>query len=245
MFHNSYESETISNGYVEKFYEIFDVMLFDNQVEKLEKLHELVDEWEDKYPEDANLHCARVILDINEKPKSQIEDNLNKAKELMPLDKKSYSLLLAFANMVYYVKFLEKRDILLYDNGTGGADWDFSNFRNKISYVDGFPFNVLEALVKYFETGEKQEVEFNAEGGHYKFEFSSKVTDGETVLNESIKDFAIDFILDLDQNLDSGTHFPSKRTNEDDFKKLVDLIVKVRVHLMDNDLIDKWIQLIS
>lgn len=232
MFHNSYESETISNGYVEKFYDIFDVILFDNQVEKLEKLHELVDEWEDKYPEDANLHCARVILDVNEKPKSQIEDNLNKAKELMPLDKKSYSLLLAFANRVYYVKFLESDKCLYLE-----ANSPYS--------VDDFPFNVLEALVKYFETGEKQEVEFNAEGGHYKFEFSSKVTDGEKVLNESIKDFAIDFILDLDQNLDSWTHFPSKRTNEDDFKKLVDLIVKVRVHLMDKDLIDKWIQLTS
>ena len=134
---------------------------------------------------------------------------------------------------------------MLYDRGTGWAEWEFSNFRDRISYVDDFPYNVLEALAKYFETGEKQEVEFNAEGWHYTFEFSSSVTVGETVINESIRDFSNDFIFDLEANLDSWAHFPSNRTSENDFKNLVDLIVKVRIHLIDNDLIVKWIELTS
>lgn len=42
---------------------------------------------------------------------------------------------------------------MLHDCGTGWADWEFDNFRDRISYIDDFPFNVLEALISYFETG--------------------------------------------------------------------------------------------
>ena len=105
MFNNSYNSERISNDYVEKFYNIFEAILFDGQVEELEKLHELVDEWREKYPEDANLHCAEVILNVNEKSKDQIEVSLNKARDLMPLNKNAHPLLLAIANVVYDVNF--------------------------------------------------------------------------------------------------------------------------------------------
>ena len=134
---------------------------------------------------------------------------------------------------------------MLHDRGTGWADWEFDNFRDRISYVDDFPFNVLEALISYFETGEEQYVEFNAEGWFYTFKFSSDVRVGKRVIYESIIDFANDFICEIEESLESWAHFPSGRTSYDDYNELVDLIVKVRTELLDADLVYKWIDIIS
>ena len=48
---------------------------------------------------------------------------------------------------------------MLYNRGTGWADWELSNFWNRISYIDDFPYNILEALAEYLKTGEEQNVE--------------------------------------------------------------------------------------
>ena len=63
---------------------------------------------------------------------------------------------------------------MLYNRGTGWADWELSNFWNRISYIDDFPYNILEALAEYLKTGEEQNVEFNAEGWFYTFRFTYK-----------------------------------------------------------------------
>ena len=134
---------------------------------------------------------------------------------------------------------------MLHDRGTGWANWEFDNFRDRISYIDDFPFDVLEALISYFETGEEQYVEFNAEGWFYTFKFSSDVRVGKRVIYESIIDFANDFICEIEESLESWAHFPSGRTSYDDYNELVDLIVKVRTELLDADLVYKLIDIIS
>ena len=134
---------------------------------------------------------------------------------------------------------------MLHDRGTGWADWEFDNFRDRISYIDDFPFNVLEALISYFETGEEQYVEFNAEGWFYTFKFSSDVRVGKRVIYESTIDFANDFICEIEESLESWAHFPSSRTSDDDYKELVDLIVKIRTELLDKDLIDRYSNIID
>ena len=134
---------------------------------------------------------------------------------------------------------------MLDDRGTGWADWEFDNFTERISYIDDFPFNVLEALIRYFETGEEQSVEFNAEGWFYTFKFSSNVTVGKRVIYESTIDFANDFVCEIEERLESWAHFPSRRKSYEDYKELVDLIVKIRTELLDNDLINKWIGIVS
>lgn len=136
-------------------------------------------------------------------------------------------------------------DKMLDDRGTGWADWEFYNFRNRISYIDDFPFNVMNALIRYFETGEEQSVEFNAEGWFYTFNFSSNVTVGDRVIYESTIDFANDFVCEIEESLESWAHFPSSRTSDDDYKELVDLIVKIRTELLDKDLIDRYSNIID
>lgn len=134
---------------------------------------------------------------------------------------------------------------MLDDRGTGWADWELSNFRNRISYIDDFPYNILEALVEYLKTGEEQNVEFNAEGWFYTFRFTSNVKVGDRVIYESTVDFANDFICEIEKNLVSWSHFPSGRESDDDYKELVDLIVEVRMELLDDNLIDKWLEINS
>lgn len=134
---------------------------------------------------------------------------------------------------------------MLYDRGTGWADWELSNFRDRISYIDDFPYNILKALLKYLETGKEQSVDFNAEGWYYTFKFSLNVKVGEKEVYGSTVDFANDFINEIEKSLESWSHFPSRRTSDEDYKELVDLIVKVRLELMDDDYFDKWIKIIS
>lgn len=134
---------------------------------------------------------------------------------------------------------------MLYDRGTGWADWELSNFRDRISYIDDFPFNILEALIEYFETGEEQTVDFNAEGWFYTFKFSTDVSVGDNVIYESTVDFANDFVCEIEKSMESWAHFPSGRTTDDDYKELAGDVAKVRMELIDDEIIDKWIRIIS
>ena len=134
---------------------------------------------------------------------------------------------------------------MLYDRGTGWADWELSNFRDRISYIDDFPYNILEALAEYFKTGMEQKVEFNAEGWYYTFRFASNVTVGDTVIYESTADFANDFVCEIEESLESWSHFPARRKRDDNYKELADLIVEVRTQLLDDNLIDKWLEINS
>lgn len=134
---------------------------------------------------------------------------------------------------------------MLYYRGAGWADWDLDNFGSRISYINDFPFNILKALLSYFETGDEQSVEFNAEGWFYTFKFSSDVRVGERVIYESTIDFANDFICEIEERMGLWAFFPSRRTSDEDYYELVDLIVKIRTELLDKDLINKWIDIIS
>ncbi len=134
---------------------------------------------------------------------------------------------------------------MLYDRGTGWCDWELDNFKDRISYIDDFPFNMIKALTDYFETGKEQSVEFNAEGWFYSFKFSSNVTVGEKIIYDDTVEFANDFLNEIEENLESWAHFPSGRKNDEDYTELVDEIVKLRMYLLDEGLINKWIQIIS
>ncbi|WP_296894119.1 hypothetical protein [uncultured Methanobrevibacter sp.] len=134
---------------------------------------------------------------------------------------------------------------MLYNRGTGWADWELSNFWNRISYIDDFPYNILEALAEYLKTGEEQNVEFNAEGWFYTFRFTYNVKVGDRVVYESTVDFASDFICEIEKNLVSWSHFPANRKSDEDYLELVDLIVEVRTELLDDNLIDRWLEIIS
>ena len=134
---------------------------------------------------------------------------------------------------------------MLDDRGTGWADWELSNLTHRISYIDDFPYNLLEGLLKYFETDEEQDVAFNAEGFFYTFHISSDVSVGDRVIYESTVEFANDFMNELEESLESWAHFPSGRTKDDDYNELVDIIVKIRLKIMDKELFDKWIGIIS
>lgn len=134
---------------------------------------------------------------------------------------------------------------MLYNRGTGWVDWELSNFGNRISYIDDFPYNILEALAEYLKTGEEQNVEFNAEGWFYTFRFTYNVKVGDRVVYESTVDFASDFICEIEKNLVSWSHFPANRKSDGDYLELVDLIVEVRTELLDDNLIDRWLEIIS
>lgn len=134
---------------------------------------------------------------------------------------------------------------MLDDRGTGWADWELSNFHNRISYIDDFPFNMTEALINYLETGQDQEVEFDGEGFIYSFKISSNVVAGKTEIYENSLDFANDFVEELEKSLESWSHFPVRRTKDEDYKELANNIAKIRMQLMDENLLDKWMEIIS
>ena len=50
----------------------------------------------------------------------------------------------------------------------GWSYWTLDNFKEPISYVDDFPFVLLDKIKCFFESEECQEIEFDAEGYFYK-----------------------------------------------------------------------------
>ena len=134
---------------------------------------------------------------------------------------------------------------MLEDRGTGWANWTLDNFGGNISYLDNFPFDLLEGLIDYFETGKEQDVEIDAEMVTYIIKISSNIAVEETVLYDSTIDFANDFICEIEKSLEAWSHFPVRRDSEEDYKELVEDIVKLRRLLMDEELIDQWIEIID
>ena len=103
---------------------------------------------------------------------------------------------------------------MLEDPSYGWARWDLPNFRDRISYIDDFPFMLLESLIEYFETGREQEVRFDAEGWHYFFKFDENVVVEGKVLYDSVEEFAADLIHDLEKDLHGWADFPSRRDSD-------------------------------
>ena len=111
----------------------------------------------------------------------------------------------------------------------GWARWDLPNFRDRISYIDDFPFMLLKSLIEYFETGREQEVRFDAEGWHYFFTFNENVVVEGKVLYDSVEEFAADLIHDLEKDLHGWADFPSRR--DSDYDELVKLLSDLKKHL--------------
>lgn len=118
---------------------------------------------------------------------------------------------------------------MLEDPSYGWARWDLPNFRDRISYIDDFPYMLLEALIEYFETGREQEVRFDAEGWHYFFTFNENVVVEGKVLYDSVEEFTADLIHDLEKDLHGWADFPSRR--DSDYDELVRLISDLKKHL--------------
>lgn len=104
MFNNKYKSNRPSNNYAREFLNLFEEIVEKDGAGDLEKLHELADEWEENYPEDANMHCAHVVLNIRNISGDELEDRVKKAKEMTPGDKNSYPKLLTLMNAVCRAK---------------------------------------------------------------------------------------------------------------------------------------------
>ena len=100
MFNNRYKSNEYSNDYAKEFLRIFEDILENGHVESLALLQGIISSWEENFPDDANMHCAYVILNIRNLSEEDLEDRIEKAKELDPIDKNSYPKLLTLMNAV-------------------------------------------------------------------------------------------------------------------------------------------------
>lgn len=98
MFNNRYKNSTPSNDYANDFLNLFDEIL-QNEGE-LNRLHELISEWEENYPEDANMHCAYIILNVLNLSDDELKSRIHKAEESLPIDKNAYAKFLALMHGV-------------------------------------------------------------------------------------------------------------------------------------------------
>lgn len=105
MFNNEYKSETVGNDYAQDFLNLFENILENDnfQETKLKELSDIVDEWEKNSPDDANMHCAYVILNINGSQKD-LDSRIISAKDGMPDDKNAYAKLLSLMSGLISVK---------------------------------------------------------------------------------------------------------------------------------------------
>ena len=100
MFNNKYKSDNPLNNFSNEFLNLFESTVENNHAENLTALKILVNLWEDNYPEDANMHCAYVVLNIKNMADDELDDRVKKANELTPGDKNSYPKLLTLMNAV-------------------------------------------------------------------------------------------------------------------------------------------------
>ncbi|SDA49131.1 BspA family leucine-rich repeat surface protein [Methanobrevibacter millerae] len=98
------------------------------------------------------------------------------------------------------------------------------------SEPDFLPFNLLEALLKYFESGESQYVTIDLEGKETTVKFSSDISAGGNVLYESTIDYAKEFIAQLEESFNSNPIYSSLTDNED-YNELVKLINNIKIHI--------------
>lgn len=98
MFNNKYKSNVPSNGYAKEFLDCFEDVL--DGEEDLNGLKEILSGWQENSPEDANMHCAYVIVNIAGMSGDELKDRQAKAKECIPVDKNEYPKFLALMNGV-------------------------------------------------------------------------------------------------------------------------------------------------
>jgi uncharacterized protein YutD len=100
MFNNKYKIANNSNGYAKEFLDIFDEILENDTADRLDELKGIVSEWEENCSDDANMHCAYVILNFKNMSNEELEDRAKKARDSTPIDKNSYAKLLTLMDAV-------------------------------------------------------------------------------------------------------------------------------------------------
>ena len=103
MFNNEYKSKRPSNDYAVEFLRVFEDIV-ENDNDRLNDLKSIVGKWEDDCPEDANMHCAYVILNVFDLSEDELNGRVKKAEEFTPADKNSYARLLALMRKVCMAK---------------------------------------------------------------------------------------------------------------------------------------------
>lgn len=104
MFNNKYKSKRPSNNYAVEFLNLFEDIVENDQIDALDELRDIVGQWQENYPDDANMHCAYVILKINDINADELAERVKTANDLTPTDKNSYPKLLTLMNEVCKAK---------------------------------------------------------------------------------------------------------------------------------------------
>lgn len=100
LFNNMYKSHMNSTDYATAFLDFFQDILENDRIEKLNLLRGLVDSWDTDCPDDANMHCAYVILNIKKISEDELEERIAKAKDCIPENWNSYPKLMTLMNAV-------------------------------------------------------------------------------------------------------------------------------------------------
>lgn len=100
MFNNRYKSRSPLYDYASEFLNLFEGIVENGNVDDLDKLKDIVGEWQENCPQDANMHCAYVILNIKRMDDNEVADRVKKANNRIPGDRNSYPKLLALMNAV-------------------------------------------------------------------------------------------------------------------------------------------------
>lgn len=124
----------------------------------------------------------------------------------------------------------------------GWANWNLPNLKERISYLNDFPFDLFDKLIIFFKTEECQELEFDAEGYFYTIYIGSPVyvkiedEDEVTPIYGDVEKFTNELINDIEQDMGSWSTFPTYCESDEDAKKieekLKDKIKEVREALI-------------
>lgn len=99
----------------------------------------------------------------------------------------------------------------------GWADITIGNWTDRCSYINDVAVDLLEAVLRAYETGEQQVVEFDAEGWEYiivlggweTYVITVNETNALTTIDLSLDDFVPELLADIRENLESWAMFPS------------------------------------
>ena len=127
----------------------------------------------------------------------------------------------------------------------GWSNWNLEKFKERISYVDDFPLNLLHAIKLFFITEVCQEVEFDAEGYTYSiylgYPIYARIENGELdIIHEDMVLFATEVLNDIEKNMNEWVCFPWWIHNEEEQamfrKELEEEIAEIR------GLIEQWLK---
>ena len=127
----------------------------------------------------------------------------------------------------------------------GWTNWDMENFKERISYVDNFPLNLLNGIKEFFNTETCQEIEFDAEGYLYTiylgYPIYAKIEDGDmNVIHEDMVLFSTEVLNDIEKNIKEWSCFPwwihTDEEQENLKKELEEEIAEIR------GLIEQWLK---